>query len=728
MANVFAGVTACVSLWRFEDGALSTDSKGSNTLNFSGTPAGTTVNFIEGNGAITFAAASSQYAYITDASLSSDFPLKNGDTSKLISVSCWVRPTTVDSNKRRIWSKWATTGSKKSLEVYYNSARIYLQYSTSGSNSTEVEIFTSAMTANQWYHVSLILDGVNKTWRSYVYNNTAGTRQVVSGTLAGTLYVSDADWRIGADGDLGANLYFDGQIDEFVVFNNCMTSYEPAGIRSGSYPVTEQFWHIDTVDGNDSNPGTTWATSRKTLKQNFYAGDSIKVARSVQTGAAGTVSTTNGSLSITTTSDLTGSISSYTIIRIDSDNTCYMVRTINSTTITLYRPYRGTTASGKSLSYYTGLPTIAAYDWSPVSMGGTEDNPIILDCGVDTSTNSIDGFTILYGNNATYLNGANWYWVQMTNMATSYWNYPWSGNAYDCTFTNCHAFRNTGMGLSCYWHRMTINGFISERGGFPSGISLYYCEINDLETGESVAIGFNQSSWVVGTNVHNWRNAGWSGYYAFQVGTHNSKLRFYNPVFDETGSGCTQVWVQTSGGIVDTCFENPTIGAGTLFGQYASWGWYGNISFSNVNGDCTDNRTYMEMGEGGKHALLTSDTSVYRTSSPSAKISFYTPTRPVVLNHYIPCDAGVSRTVSVYFRKNSSYGSYSRPTMRLHWISGTTNLVSEVYEATMSDVDDTWTQVSHTFTPGLTSTISMELVFQSSNSGAVAWYDDIDIS
>ena len=87
MANDFSGDTNCVALYRFENGALTTDTKGTNTLNVSGgSPEADTVNYQEGSASCLFDAAAHDAFSIADGSLDAGFPLKDGDAVGDISV------------------------------------------------------------------------------------------------------------------------------------------------------------------------------------------------------------------------------------------------------------------------------------------------------------------------------------------------------------------------------------------------------------------------------------------------------------------------------------------------------------------------------------------------------------------------------------------------------------------------------------------------------------------
>ena len=65
MANDFSGDSNCVALWRFENGALTADSKGTNTLTDVNTVGSDTVDYKEGSGCADFEATASERFTIT---------------------------------------------------------------------------------------------------------------------------------------------------------------------------------------------------------------------------------------------------------------------------------------------------------------------------------------------------------------------------------------------------------------------------------------------------------------------------------------------------------------------------------------------------------------------------------------------------------------------------------------------------------------------------------------
>ena len=491
-------------------------------------------------------------------------------------------------------------------------------------------------------------------------------------------------------------------------------------------------WTGGSATNAQGTPFNAVYASFKTVKKTFAAGDTINVAKSPETAAAGTVTGTAGSVSVATTNDLTAVCPVYTIIRIGGDNTLYMVKAISSSAITLYRPYRGGTAAGKGLTYFTGLPTSAASDWAPVAMVGTLANPITVQAGMNPADLTQDGFTVLYGNNATYCfgNGSQWTYTNISRVATLYWTKPWASNLTDCILTNNFAFRSaTSIGYAATWIRVTTVGFVSVMSFWQIGIVTYDCTLGGIETAESATHGWMANQLTCNCLVTGWRNAGYSGQNSIYMGVGPiENIVFHDAILDELASGCPNIYVQNITNL-RVSFLNPTLGSGAAITPNGTFLQCGIIEMTGVGGSLTDNRTYVFHNEATKYTLLSYDGVTYNTAPASAKVTMYQSARNTVFTHLIPCDAGVLKTVSVYLCKNSSYGSVNRPTMRLRWITGSAGaLVSNVHDTVMADTNDTFLQVSYAVTPSVTGAIIMELIFQSPTAGAIAWYDDIGVA
>ena len=495
-------------------------------------------------------------------------------------------------------------------------------------------------------------------------------------------------------------------------------------------------WYIDPIGGDNGNTGESWAQAWLTIQHSFSAGDIIKVAKSSETPLTGTVTASNGSASVTTTNDLTGSLSQYSLIRIGSDDTFYMVWSVNSTTITINRPYRGSTGSGKGISSIAPFSKTTTNDWNVDSGTGTSGNLISLLGGYDTSTDVRDGFTIIdWGGAYNYVFPDSLYYWAFSHI---YMTYPrsscWYSASY-CEFNNCGAYHNDNYDVFNYLRGCTVNNFHCQHFGLNY---TYDSEINDLETGNSGYRAFDIGT-TINTRVNRWKNAGWYSSIGMALNLESADIlnvTFVDTIFDELGEGCNQIGVNNyAANFNNFVFINPQLGSGTLFRSYGNaWPFIGEIGLQHVDGDPTDNRRLICLGQPLPTAnvepiVLQQDMSVYRTTAPSAKITLNEWNWPCEITHYAPCDANIEYTISVYLRKNSSYGSDNLPLMRLKWFTGTdSNLTYNVHDESMSDVDDTFSQVQYSVTPGVTGTIEIGIVFQSEASGAIAWYDDLEIN
>ena len=87
MANDFSGDGACVALWRFESGALTTDSIGTNTLTDVNTVGTETTDYQEGSACADIERDNSELFSIDDTDLDSGFPYKSGGSDLDITVS-----------------------------------------------------------------------------------------------------------------------------------------------------------------------------------------------------------------------------------------------------------------------------------------------------------------------------------------------------------------------------------------------------------------------------------------------------------------------------------------------------------------------------------------------------------------------------------------------------------------------------------------------------------------
>lgn len=242
MANNFTNDPNCKALWKFDSGALTTDSISTNTLTNTGV-AEDTVNHKEGTGCGDWEVTESDYMSIADASLATGFPLKSNDTTKVISLCGWIKLETLPSSAHYvIYSKYDAAGNKRSFWFsVLNTAgtsvfRLILGYNAGAS--AEGFSHGSSLSAATWYHYTVTYDNADKSYAIRIRDtngNTVGTDLTGTATLdVNKLYVGTEPVRIGI-----ANVtpygYFDGLMDEKVVFSDIITSSEDAQIAQGVY-------------------------------------------------------------------------------------------------------------------------------------------------------------------------------------------------------------------------------------------------------------------------------------------------------------------------------------------------------------------------------------------------------------------------------------------------------------------------------------------------------------
>lgn len=243
-ANDFSADANCVALWRFENGALTTDSKGTNTLIASGTPIADTVNFQEGAASVDLEATENDYFWTLNSSLDAGFPGKSGDTNKKLSVCCWVKPESLpiptspefgygiianigQTNK----FSWNVTINEDSGSHY---ASLRIGYN-SGGNWEDILHTGVALSAGQWYHWGITYQDSDKSYRIRVWDGVSATES--TGTSTNNINIEDGWFVIERVADRAAYGRYDGLIDELVVFNDVLTADEIDYVRAGTYPT-----------------------------------------------------------------------------------------------------------------------------------------------------------------------------------------------------------------------------------------------------------------------------------------------------------------------------------------------------------------------------------------------------------------------------------------------------------------------------------------------------------
>lgn len=241
MANDFSGDTNCVAEWRVNNGALTTDSKGTNTLNDYATVQTDTVDYKEGDASAYCQLTNTEHFYLTDAELDTGFPVKNGGTGTF-SVCYWFKADSLPNNSGHV-TKWDAANNERTFMTKTGSTTLQAYIGHTSGTGFELLSGTLTVTTGRWYHVGFTYDAGDKTWKFRVWDDDGGGTPAIvlnaSGTATNTISVTASNFGIGAyfGNDTPAN-YFDGNLDEVVFFKDILSTDDIDAIRQGSYGVS----------------------------------------------------------------------------------------------------------------------------------------------------------------------------------------------------------------------------------------------------------------------------------------------------------------------------------------------------------------------------------------------------------------------------------------------------------------------------------------------------------
>ena len=232
MANDFTQDANCVALWKLDNGALTTDTIGGNTLTNAGV-ASETGDFKEGDGCGDFELSETDILSITDGNLDADFPLQSANANKKFYFCHWMKRET-NGVTHNIYGKYhAGDGTRSMLLQVTSSNSLKTYYGYNGGAGTESKDWAYTISAGIWYHIGLTYDIDTRTMTVRIYNDNTSSATTKTNVFSNDISPDSADWVIGNVEDLGA--YFDGLIDEFVVFKDVLAPSSIDSIRSGTY-------------------------------------------------------------------------------------------------------------------------------------------------------------------------------------------------------------------------------------------------------------------------------------------------------------------------------------------------------------------------------------------------------------------------------------------------------------------------------------------------------------
>jgi hypothetical protein len=245
MANDFTGDPNALGLYNMDQaGGILLDSLGGvgDMVNFGGAVLDV-VNFKQGDASGKF--VSPDALWIQDHLLPADFPLKDGTSNGTFSLSFWFRSNLASMSSEWIISKWYSLGNERSFLIFGSGSTIslYMGYNGGSSTDTSASDTSTTIVRDRWYHIGITWDDSDQSWRIRIYDAFNDTVGETTGTNSnGPSNPDGGSWTVGGNPDTSG--FFDGWLDEVVIFKDVLTADEIDEIREGTY-------------GTGPPPGTT---------------------------------------------------------------------------------------------------------------------------------------------------------------------------------------------------------------------------------------------------------------------------------------------------------------------------------------------------------------------------------------------------------------------------------------------------------------------------------------
>lgn len=217
-------------LWQFEDNFNDSSANGNNLTETSGT-----IPFVAGKigKAADFEAGDTEYLEITDAA-------QTGlDITGDFTISAWIKPESI-SAFMSVASKYNTATGKRCYRMSISSSG-KLECYVSNDGTTYAQLSTNnTLSPGNWYHVVVVVNLSLGKIRGYINNSLDDAYADYSSAINDT----DTSFCIGALYSSGSPaLYFDGLIDEVIVWNKALTADEIAQV----YVVTAYNYFIPQI-------------------------------------------------------------------------------------------------------------------------------------------------------------------------------------------------------------------------------------------------------------------------------------------------------------------------------------------------------------------------------------------------------------------------------------------------------------------------------------------------
>jgi hypothetical protein len=379
---------------------------------------------------------------------------------------------------------------------------------------------TMAATITSW--AASVLDYSNAHWRAAgIDTATAGTGtstapasgNPLASSIADSLVVGVTGWNNTTTTDWSAGAGFTGRGTKVTDGTNAVAVEDKIVSATGTYPSNATLanssawcqvvvvvcanvrWYVDYSKADNTGAGTSWATAKKDLSSvSPKSGDIVTMAKSSDpTSLSGTMTFTDNSTSVSTSSDLSATLAAKDMIGpyTGSDELAgdgwWEVSSVTSSTVTLNAAYSGTTRSSvtgyRSNGFDAGSPATSTTSIVAFNTGaGAQASLIKAIGGYDTGTDTRTGMTHFRVSSATK-NGqcvlaSSWQEFQYVGVSRCNRGFIWNASSTGCK--NCftsntgsdaweHVSSNAVWADTCYVYRAGGHGF-NLLGGSYNGI------------------------------------------------------------------------------------------------------------------------------------------------------------------------------------------------------------------------------------------------------------------
>lgn len=240
--NNFSNDSNCVAVYNLENGALTTDSKSTNTLTNYNSVIANLIDYRQGLASADFELGDDHAFNITDANLAASFPFKSSGGGGVISICMWVQFEAIVATDVSLAIKWkySTLEMNWRMKVEGDDNKFVLHTGYGDGTSYQSVSFGTGFSLSKWYHIAFTLDE-DDNYFVRIWDRDANDYldSDLSGTFGNAVAITDAPMTIG--GQEGAtsptnwSARHDGEMDEIVIFKDELTGDEIDQIRKGIY-------------------------------------------------------------------------------------------------------------------------------------------------------------------------------------------------------------------------------------------------------------------------------------------------------------------------------------------------------------------------------------------------------------------------------------------------------------------------------------------------------------